>query len=453
MLVSAAKGVALQSRPLQRRHFVECRGSAVDAAALGAAPALRHHPHRFGVERRRPLDRRRRRPRSRWRRPSTRGLRSRATRPAPPRRSRSATSPFHPRTVTGTPSVQKLKCAVIGAAPSPSGSICPRSARCPGHRGVRHRRQVGRSRASRSPRSSACGEPSTDYRDVIGARRRRDHRPPASAPRAGRRRSAQRRHPRARRKADGAVAGGVRRDDRGVRRDAGAVLAVGLLRRCSPSLQWVKRCARRRTARADSSRSISRKAPSTDGRSHRRRCSAPRAAASSPTPDRTCLDLVLWWFGDYRRFTYRDDAMGGVEADCLLDLEMARRRARARRVEPHARHAQLLHHHRRASARSRSEPRPIPSSPSTWTDGTTLGGRGSAGGRPSPTNLIDLFEPQLRQFVNAIRFRDRPVVSGVEARRSVALLSACYQARQPWTHPWDAGAGAAVPEMLSEVAQ
>ena len=36
---------------------------------------------------------------------------------------------------------------------------------------------------------------------------------------------------------------------------SGSVLAVGLLRRCSPSLQWVKRCARRGNARAHSSRS------------------------------------------------------------------------------------------------------------------------------------------------------------------------------------------------------
>ena len=60
-------------------------------------------------------------------------------------------------------------------------------------------------------------------------------------------------------------------------------------------------------------------------------------------------------------------------------------------------------------------------------------------GRPSPTNLVDLFEPQLRQFVAAIQFGDQPVVSGLEGRRSIELLSACYQSRQLWTHPWDAG--------------
>jgi hypothetical protein len=55
----------------------------------------------------------------------------------------------------------------------------------------------------------------------------------------------------------------------------------------------------------------------------------------------------------------------------------------------------------------------------------------------------------MRQFIQAIRFGDDPVVSGVEARRSIALLSACYAARQPWIHPWDAGAAPAMPEALA----
>ena len=46
-----------------------------------------------------------------------------------------------------------------------------------------------------------------------------------------------------------------------------------------------------------------------------RRRRARRRRLARPRP-------VLWWFGDYQSFLYRDDAMGGVEADCLLELEM-----------------------------------------------------------------------------------------------------------------------------------
>lgn len=32
------------------------------------------------------------------------------------------------------------------------------------------------------------------------------------------------------------------------------------------------------------------------------------------------LENLLWWFGDYKDFEYWDDACGGVEADCKLEL-------------------------------------------------------------------------------------------------------------------------------------
>src|SRR5262249_3465764 len=32
------------------------------------------------------------------------------------------------------------------------------------------------------------------------------------------------------------------------------------------------------------------------------------------------LDLLLWWLGDYESVEYRDDAVGGVEAECELNL-------------------------------------------------------------------------------------------------------------------------------------
>src|SRR5205807_5343383 len=137
------------------------------------------------------------------------------------------------------------------------------------------------------------------------------------------------------------------------------------------------------------------------------------------------LDLVLWWFGDYQSFRYRDDAMGGVEADCLLELEM--RSGAKGRVEL-SRTRDL-----RNSCIINGERGTIEVGTKTdsivtveWTDGPALGGRGALDGRPSPTNLVDLFEPQLRQFVAAINFGDQPVVSGIEGRRSIELLSACY---------------------------
>lgn len=34
------------------------------------------------------------------------------------------------------------------------------------------------------------------------------------------------------------------------------------------------------------------------------------------------LDLLIWWLGDFITVNYQDDAMGGVEADCDLQIEL-----------------------------------------------------------------------------------------------------------------------------------
>ena len=36
------------------------------------------------------------------------------------------------------------------------------------------------------------------------------------------------------------------------------------------------------------------------------------------------LDTLLWWLGDGRLASYRDDSLGGVEGDALLELELHR---------------------------------------------------------------------------------------------------------------------------------
>jgi len=221
---------------------------------------------------------------------------------------------------------------------------------------------------------------------------------------------------------------------------SGTVLAVGLLRRCSPSLQWVKRALDARMLGRILSFELLEGAvyrwPVASPSMFRKEGGGVLADAGSHV-----LDLVLWWFGDYDSFVYRDDAMGGVEADCLLELEM--RDGAQGRVEL-SRTRDL-----RNSCIIRGERGTIEVGTKTdsvvtleWKDGPAIGGRGVLDGRPSPTTLVDLFEPQLRQFVSAIQFGDQPVVSGLEGRRSIELLSACYQSRQLWTHPWDAGVAA-----------
>ncbi len=231
---------------------------------------------------------------------------------------------------------------------------------------------------------------------------------------------------------------------------SGAILAVGLLRRCSPSLQWVKHALEAGLLGRLIAFNLA------EGTVYRWPVASPsmfRPEGGGVLADAGAhvLDLLLWWFGDHQSLVYRDDAMGGVEADCLLEIVMAdgvRGRVELSRTRD-LRNSCIITGERGTIEVGTKTDSVVTV---TWADGTALGGRGVAGERPSPTHLIDLFEPQLRQFVQAIRYGDDPIVSGVEARRSIALLSACYLARQPWIHPWDAGVAPAVPEVV-EVAQ
>ena len=54
-----------------------------------------------------------------------------------------------------------------------------------------------------------------------------------------------------------------------------------------------------------------------------------------------------------------------------------------------------------------------------------------------PGNLSDLFAWQMADFVRAIQTHSSPAVTGLEARRSVAVLEACYRRRQPLVFPFE----------------
>jgi predicted dehydrogenase len=47
-----------------------------------------------------------------------------------------------------------------------------------------------------------------------------------------------------------------------------------------------------------------------------------------------------------------------------------------------------------------------------------------------------VFDRQLADFVSAVRQGTPPLVSGIEARRAVALVEACYARRAPLRFPW-----------------
>lgn len=147
------------------------------------------------------------------------------------------------------------------------------------------------------------------------------------------------------------------------------------------------------------------------------------------------LDLLLWWFGDVREVAYRDDAMGGVEAECELELvfasgvrgtvELSRRRDLRNTCRIRTEEAEL-ELGVGFDPQVRLRPRDL--------DASLRGRVGSDGG--GRTSMGSVFEEQLEGFLEAIATGGTPPVPGEEGREVVALLEECRRIREPLELPW-----------------
>ena len=156
------------------------------------------------------------------------------------------------------------------------------------------------------------------------------------------------------------------------------------------------------------------------------------------------LDILMHWLGDWESVEYFDDAHGGVEADALLQLrlkcgatgvvELSRTRD--------LRHSVILTGERgelEVETKFDSQVEIRLSGEASYLTGRTL--------RDDDPNegVTDIFRRQLGEFASAIREKREPLVSGVEARRAVALMEECRAKRQPLELPWRSSAAQAEP--------
>jgi hypothetical protein len=155
---------------------------------------------------------------------------------------------------------------------------------------------------------------------------------------------------------------------------------------------------------------------------------------------------MLWWLGDVREVVYEDDAMGGVEANCLLRLRMVNG---ARGVVQLSRDWPLPNRYviecekgwltytcdvvdriewglqesdygldaqiRRLAKPSREAQRQL-------------------SGRVTP--FMDCFADQLRNAVAAAQGKQSVKVPGKDARKTVALIEHCYRTRRLLPMAW-----------------
>jgi predicted dehydrogenase len=149
------------------------------------------------------------------------------------------------------------------------------------------------------------------------------------------------------------------------------------------------------------------------------------------------LDLLLVWLGEWRAVVYRDDARGGLESDCELELEMA---SGLRGFVEISRSRNLRNTCRFAGERGVLEVGVWDPDPEIRLE---IGGRELAlagrarGRRGRGLDWDESFRRQLDDFLGAVREGREPRVPGREGRRGMALIEACYTRRQPLVLPWD----------------
>lgn len=174
------------------------------------------------------------------------------------------------------------------------------------------------------------------------------------------------------------------------------------------------------------------------------------------------LDALLWWLGPVDEVTYRDDSLGGVEADARLDLtfacgatgtvELSRIRTLPNtfvivgsrgRVEAAGHRSESPHR----NALLRVEPSTLRRFKLAGCHGTAIWNR-------------EVWDPnlpgkrELGDWLQAIRSRRPAFASGVSAVPVVEFIERCYMDRKPLTTPWQVlpmeKAGSAEPEESAE---
>jgi predicted dehydrogenase len=148
------------------------------------------------------------------------------------------------------------------------------------------------------------------------------------------------------------------------------------------------------------------------------------------------LDLLMWWLGDYASVEYRDDAVGGAEADCELQLRMA---SGAEGVVQMSRTRALRNTWILEGERATLEVSRRFDASFRWTiNGYEVGLEGGFKNAGEPEDPLDAFRLQWADFLDAIATKRAPLLGGTEGRRGVALIEACRAAAAPMDRSWEA---------------
>ena len=151
------------------------------------------------------------------------------------------------------------------------------------------------------------------------------------------------------------------------------------------------------------------------------------------------LDLVINWFGEPAKLAYSDDAMGGLEANCQVELNYAAgfkgtvhlsrdwNTANSYEIEFERGTLSLrAGHGEQMELRLRDSPFSL----------AGISQNRAAGAQPTAADFQQAFLAQLRDVITAVQTGGQPKVSAEEGIRSLRLIEQCYRERKLMDMPW-----------------
>ena len=148
------------------------------------------------------------------------------------------------------------------------------------------------------------------------------------------------------------------------------------------------------------------------------------------------LDILTWWLGSGKVAGYRDDSLGGVESDALIELELpggAAGTVELSRTRTLRNTAVLTGSRGRVEvALHRNEIVGI--SPDDLLLRELDGRNGAA--MPDERLHEDMFRRELDDWLGAVRGAGAPFADGASVAPGIGVIDRCYRMRQPLRPPW-----------------
>jgi len=223
------------------------------------------------------------------------------------------------------------------------------------------------------------------------------------------------------------------------------ILAVGLLRRFYSNVQFTRQIIQDRTLGAVTSFAIHEGGPfNWPARSDS--FFRKNTAGGGVLLDLGVhvLDLVINWFGEPQELTYEDDAMGGLEASCRLNLSYsAGFKGTVHLSRDWNTSNRYIIEFERGTLKMRAgqgDKLDLQLSNSSFTLEGMLQNRAGLDPKtaaiPTASTLQQAFLAQLRDMIFAVQTSGRPTVPAEEGIRSLRLIEQCYRNRKLMEMPW-----------------